>query len=155
METRLRMVIVLAGLPEPKVNHVLPDLAGEWLARLDLSYPAYRLIIEYDGRQHAEDSRQWHRDLERREQLETLGWQLVIVTSKRHLPGAGPHFAAHRHRSAATGLPGLTLVRRLARAVSDLLNRGWHSASAGLADVVRRVSMWEEAQVTRQPSRAQ
>jgi very-short-patch-repair endonuclease len=39
------------------------------------------LIIEYDGRQHAENSGQWRRDLTRREELDRLGWRLIVVTS--------------------------------------------------------------------------
>lgn len=58
MESRLRLLMVLAGLPEPTVNHKIwwPD--GTVRFRFDLSYPEYRLAIEYDGRQHA-DSEQW------------------------------------------------------------------------------------------------
>ncbi len=82
METRLRMLIVLGGLPEPRVNHILRDLAGEWVARFDLSYLDYSVIVECDGRQHAEDASQWQHDLERRELLENAGWKLVVVTSK-------------------------------------------------------------------------
>ncbi|MGI8701992.1 MAG: DUF559 domain-containing protein [Nocardioidaceae bacterium] len=81
-ETRLRMLIVLAGLPEPAVNYILRDDSGEWIARFDLSYPQYRLIIEYDGRQHAENPTQWERDLERHEMLDNDGWKLVTVTAK-------------------------------------------------------------------------
>ena len=49
--------------------------------RFDLSYPGLKLIIEYDGRQHAENSGQWRRDLTRREELDRLGWRLIVVTS--------------------------------------------------------------------------
>lgn len=49
--------------------------------RFDLCYPALKLIIEYDGRQHARDSAQWQRDLSRREQLDALGWRLIVVTA--------------------------------------------------------------------------
>jgi len=81
METRLRMLMVLAGLPEPVVNHIEYDAKGAWAKRFDLSYPDLLLIIEYDGRQHAEDDRQWGRDIERREQLDTDGWRLIVVRS--------------------------------------------------------------------------
>jgi hypothetical protein len=82
METRLRMLLVLAGLPEPKINHILRNADGEWSIRLDLSYPGFLVIIEYDGRQHAENSVQWNRDIERREELENAGWKVLVVTSK-------------------------------------------------------------------------
>ena len=60
MESRLRMLIVLAGLPEPVVNHALRDeTTGRVRYRLDLSYPQWRIAVEYDGRQHAENTAQW------------------------------------------------------------------------------------------------
>jgi very-short-patch-repair endonuclease len=82
MESRLRMLIVLAGLPEPEVNHKIRDELGHVLIRLDLSYPQLRLIVEYDGRQHAEDAAQWHRDLERRETFDDSEWRILVVTAK-------------------------------------------------------------------------
>lgn len=84
METRLRLLIVLAGLPEPMVNLIVRAPDGSWRLRFDLCYEAYRLIVEYDGRQHADDQEQWHRDIDRREELDTMGWRLIIVTH-RHL----------------------------------------------------------------------
>ena len=41
--------------------------------------PALKLIVEYDGRQHAESAKQWQRDIRRREQLDRLGWRIVVV----------------------------------------------------------------------------
>ena len=78
-ETRLRLLLVLAGVPEPKVNHVIVTPTGEWKYRFDLSWPDLRLIVEYDGRQHAESHEQWVRDVSRREELENLGWRLIVV----------------------------------------------------------------------------
>jgi Protein of unknown function (DUF559) len=80
-ETRLRMLLVLAGLPEPTVNVIIRNPDGSWRMRFDLSYPGLKLIIEYDGRQHAENSGQWRRDLSRREELDGLGWRSIVVTS--------------------------------------------------------------------------
>jgi len=61
MESRLRMVIVGAGLPRPEVQEPLMDEIGVVVARPDLSYRAARLGIEYDGATHreslAEDNR--------------------------------------------------------------------------------------------------
>ena len=73
-ETRLRMLLVLAGLPEPTVNLIIRNPEGSWRMRFDLSYPDLKLIIEYDGRQHSDNSAQWRRDLSRREELDGLGW---------------------------------------------------------------------------------
>lgn len=81
METRLRMLIVLSGLPEPQVNFILRDEEGHWVVRFDLCYPDLKLIIEYDGRQHAENDQQWARDIERREYLDRHGWRILVVRS--------------------------------------------------------------------------
>jgi hypothetical protein len=48
-----RMLLVLAGLPEPTVNLIIRNPDGSWRMRFDLSYPGLKLIIEYDGRQHS------------------------------------------------------------------------------------------------------
>jgi very-short-patch-repair endonuclease len=82
METRLRMLLVLAGLPEPQVNFRVRDAHGDVIRRFDLCYPASRLIVEYDGRQHAEDPDQYESDIYRREQLDTWRWRIVVVTAK-------------------------------------------------------------------------
>jgi hypothetical protein len=89
METRVRLLIVLAGLPEPVVNLTLRDESGTWTYRLDLSYPDLRIAIEYDGRQHADSTRQWTRDVARREELDTLGWRLLVVLSSDVFHGPG------------------------------------------------------------------
>jgi very-short-patch-repair endonuclease len=81
MESRLRMLLVLAGLPEPEVNVQIRDEHGTVLMRVDLCYPAARLAIEYDGRHHVELERQWERDVERRDDLDD-GWRMLTVTSK-------------------------------------------------------------------------
>ena len=80
METRLRLLLVRAGLPRPAANlDVVVD--GRWLARPDLSYPALRIAIEYDGDHHRTDRRQWQRDIARRRVLEDAGWLLIVVTA--------------------------------------------------------------------------
>ena len=81
METRVRLLIVLAGLPEPQVNVIVRIAGGKWRWRFDLCYPEYKLIIEYDGRQHAYDAEQWSHDLERREWLDQDGWRIIVVIS--------------------------------------------------------------------------
>jgi hypothetical protein len=82
MESRLRMLMVLAGLPEPVVDHRIrwPDGRVRW--RLDLSFPDFRLIIEYDGRQHADSDVQWGGDLGRREWLDSNDWRIVVNVSR-------------------------------------------------------------------------
>ena len=65
METRLRMLLVLRGLPRPLAQVAIVDSAGIFIGRLDLYYPEERLGLEYDGATHrdslAEDNRRQNR----------------------------------------------------------------------------------------------
>jgi very-short-patch-repair endonuclease len=52
METRLRTLLVLGGLPRPVAQVSLHDDHGRFLGRADLYYPSHRLALEYDGGTH-------------------------------------------------------------------------------------------------------
>lgn len=82
METIVRLMLVFARLPEPECNRNIVDAAGNFIARGDLVYFRYRVLIEYDGWQHERDARQRQRDRERREALEAVGWRVIVVTSE-------------------------------------------------------------------------
>ncbi len=82
METRVRMLIVLAGIPEPEVNLTLRAGDGTPLRRYDLCWPSIRVIVEYDGRHHIEREEQWEADLDRREADDDDGWRTLVVTSR-------------------------------------------------------------------------
>ncbi|RMI12579.1 DUF559 domain-containing protein [Cellulomonas triticagri] len=81
METRLRLLIVRAGLPEPAVNALVRARDGEVVAMPDLSYARERVAVEYDGDVHRTDRRTWRRDIARRQALEHLGWRVVTCTA--------------------------------------------------------------------------
>lgn len=83
MESRLRMLIVLAGLPEPVVNFRIVGENGHVRYRIDLSFPEQKLGIEFDGRHHIERQEQWEGDLLRREDLEDDDWKFVVVVSSQ------------------------------------------------------------------------
>lgn len=52
MESRLRVLLVSAGLPAPELQAELFDREGAFVARVDLYYRFARLAIEYDGSTH-------------------------------------------------------------------------------------------------------
>lgn len=52
METRLRLVLILNGLPRPKAQVSIKDRWGRFIGRPDLYYEERRLGIEYDGGTH-------------------------------------------------------------------------------------------------------
>jgi hypothetical protein len=81
METRLRMLLVLAGIPEPEINLEIRTADGEVLRRYDLCWPGVRVIVEYDGRHHVERVDQWEQDLERREAIDDSEWRILVVVS--------------------------------------------------------------------------
>ena len=80
MDTRLRMLLVLAGLPEPTVNLTIRDELGAVIRKYDLSYPGARVAVEYDGRLHVEVVENWEDDLERRADIDEDDW-------RPHFPG--------------------------------------------------------------------
>ncbi len=84
-DTRLRLLAVLAGLPEPQVNVDVRDETGRVIYRVDLGFERHKLALEYDGRHHVARESQWQQDLQRRERLESMGWRvLVFVASDLH-----------------------------------------------------------------------
>lgn len=86
-ETVLRLLIVRAGLPEPEVNLTLVNRYGAFMALGDLAYLRYKVLIEYDGGQHREDERQFHRDIDRLDEPMEEGWRVIRV-NKSHSPRA-------------------------------------------------------------------
>lgn len=89
-ETRLRLLLVLAGLPEPESNRRVLNAHGGWLAQPDLSYPEQRIAIEYEGEHHRTDRRQWQRDIARQENVEAEGWIVLRVTARDLYQQPGP-----------------------------------------------------------------
>ena len=78
METRLRLLLVLAGLPLPKVQLSLRDDSGVFIARPDLCYPGARLAIEYDGATHRDSLAA---DNRRQNRLMDAGYRLLRFTA--------------------------------------------------------------------------
>jgi very-short-patch-repair endonuclease len=76
METRLRLILVFAGLPQPAVQYEVPAAN----ARLDLAYPELKVAIEYDGDHHRE-RRQFQRDVARLNRLRMAGWIVLRFTA--------------------------------------------------------------------------
>jgi G:T-mismatch repair DNA endonuclease (very short patch repair protein) len=78
-ETVLRLMLVFAGLPEPEPNLPIGD-RDDFIARPDLVYLAYRVVVEYDGQHHWSTEGQREHDIARREALERAGWRVIVVT---------------------------------------------------------------------------
>ncbi|SEI41116.1 hypothetical protein SAMN04487917_101133 [Arthrobacter sp. yr096] len=98
-ETRLRLALERAGLPQTELNR--PTQLGSGVVRQpDLSCPEFRVAIEYEGEGHS-DPAQIVRDIDREEDFSRARWILVRI-SKRHMKNdARP--AVSKVRNALTG----------------------------------------------------
>lgn len=81
-ETLVRLLLVEAGFPEPELNVRLHDRFGTELARVDLLFREFRVVVEYDGDQHRTDKHQFDRDLGRLDDLAAVGWRVVRIGAR-------------------------------------------------------------------------
>ncbi len=113
-ESFVRLYLQAAGLPTGVPNGPVM-LGGERLAIGDLVLDEYHLVLEYEGRQHAEDAHQFGVDIERYRRLRRAGWAYVQVVAadlqrpralvervhdelrRRGYGGPGPHFGSLWH----------------------------------------------------------
>ncbi|WP_142047568.1 hypothetical protein [Pseudonocardia kunmingensis] len=79
METRLRMLIVQAGLPRPEAQWVVQDAYTRTAVWLDLAWPDRMIGIEYEGEGHTEPG-QVLRDIGRYTGLVDKGWRIYRYT---------------------------------------------------------------------------
>jgi hypothetical protein len=91
-ETRLRLLVVRAGFPEPEVNPPLFDRRGAVIAHGDLAWRRYRVVLEYEGRHHAEDPEQFAIDIRRLDNLAAEDYRVIRVD--RRLLGDEPRLVA-------------------------------------------------------------
>jgi hypothetical protein len=63
-ESETRALVMFSGLPEPEVNVSLV-VEGERIGIVDLLIRCVMLVLEYEGRQHAESIIQFNRDIHR------------------------------------------------------------------------------------------
>ncbi|HEY8951651.1 MAG TPA: DUF559 domain-containing protein [Candidatus Dormibacteraeota bacterium] len=78
METRLRMLLVNAGLPRPEVQVSIHDASGRFIGRPDLLYRKHCLAIEYDGGNHRD---RMVEDNRRQNGLVGAGYRLLRFTA--------------------------------------------------------------------------
>lgn len=80
-ETRLRLAMVRAGLPEPTLRYVIVDETMDDVAWPDHAFPEYRVAVQYDGAHHFTRD-QAEKDIVRNERVAAAGWTQVIITSR-------------------------------------------------------------------------
>lgn len=81
-ETRLRLLLIRAGIPAPELQVVVRADDGAFIGRVDMGWRAIRVGVEYDGQQHRLEDRQYATDIDRHRRLQEAGWTIVRVTAR-------------------------------------------------------------------------
>jgi hypothetical protein len=81
----MRYWLLTSDLPAPVPQVPVHDGWGRVVAHGDLGYPDWRVLLEYEGRQHA-DAGQFGRDIDRYSLMAADGW-LVMRFAARHVQG--------------------------------------------------------------------
>lgn len=89
-ESRLRVKILDAGLPEPVITQPIFDEYGRYISTPDLQYKEYKIALEYEGDHHRSDPVQWGKDIERDDRLRAMGW-IVLKFSKVQMNAGWTH----------------------------------------------------------------
>lgn len=108
-ETLLRLLLEDAGLPEPRLNESVMLRSGREVIP-DLSWPAFRVVVEYDGIYHREPE-QFARDLVRTDELVDDGWLVVHVVAAQLFRTPAEIVARVTRRLASRGCPTRSVTR--------------------------------------------
>ena len=73
-------MLVRQGLPAPDQQHVIRDAGGGFVARVDLAYPEWMIVIEYDSVEHHTGTAAHVRDSMRRDAIGDLGYVVLTAT---------------------------------------------------------------------------
>ncbi len=95
-ESLMRYWLVTSDLPDPQPQVPVRDRWGRVVAHGDLGYEERKVLLEYEGRQHAEGE-QFARDVDRYSRMAADGW-LVLRFAARHVDG--PTVVVGRTRQA-------------------------------------------------------
>lgn len=80
METEVRLLLVDAGLPEPRCGRPLRE-GGVFYGLVDMVWYAQRVVLEFDGDVHRTKRGQWQWDKAKRRRLRDAGWTVVEVVA--------------------------------------------------------------------------
>jgi hypothetical protein len=125
METRLRLLLVLAGLPPPEVQVSIHDDQGRFLGRPDRLYRLQGLAIEYDGGNHRD---RLVDDNRRQNSLIGAGLRLLRFTAADVY--GNPDLVAMQVRHALTARHSGTDGRVPAQEYSESGANGWRVSPA-------------------------
>ena len=77
LESLLRVLLLVAGLPMPETQYAIHERDGTLVARVDMAWPGARLVVEADGYAFHSDRAAYRSDRRRINALERLGWRVL------------------------------------------------------------------------------
>lgn len=80
LETRLRLLLVRAGLVPEALQYEVLDSVGRLQGRLDMAWPSVRLAVEADGREFHDTPDALYRDRHRANDVVLAGWRILRFT---------------------------------------------------------------------------
>ncbi|MDH2444389.1 hypothetical protein QDR37_10590 [Amnibacterium sp. CER49] len=80
-ETRIRLLLLRAGLPEPELNGVIVGDDGSFLGTADLVWRDRKVLLEYEGARQGSDEGRFRSDVERYERFRDAGWIVLRATA--------------------------------------------------------------------------
>lgn len=83
-ESRLRLLFVDAGLPQPTTQIPVRD-GWRLVGLLDMGWEDYMVGVEYDGDQHRTERKQFVKDINRLADIQDQGWVVIRVVAE-HRP---------------------------------------------------------------------
>ena len=81
-ESRVRLMLVKAGIPAPETQVEFLDEYGHPFIRVDMGWREWMVAVEYDGVQHWSDRRQRSWDIDRIAILEAMGWAVIRISAE-------------------------------------------------------------------------
>ncbi|MBT2504003.1 hypothetical protein [Curtobacterium sp. ISL-83] len=120
MESALRLAVVDAGFPEPQLNIDVHGSSGDFLGRVDMAWPEYRIALEYDG-DHHRDQATFRRDQRRGNGFVVNGWLVIHATA---VDPARPAVLFERLRQAFADRAGRTPRRPTGHRAEDVARGG-------------------------------
>ncbi|MFW0784245.1 DUF559 domain-containing protein [Gordonia sp. CPCC 206044] len=82
-ESWVRLIVVKADLPLPRLQVEVADDTGHVFARIDLAYEELKIAIEYDGEEFHSTEEQRARDAARDAKLRAMGWIVIRLDKER------------------------------------------------------------------------
>jgi hypothetical protein len=101
-ESRVRVGLMLAGLPQPTTQYVIKR-NGQFLARVDLAWEEQQVAVEYDGAWHGSRD-QLERDRARLNRILGEEWIVLHITHQRFRDDFGGFIAEVKRALKSRGL---------------------------------------------------